>query len=64
MDVFIFVLLFVLGGTVGAGAGYYVNSRKIKNSTKNADTIIENAKKEAEKVKRDSLFETKEEIQT
>ena len=62
MDVFIFVLLFVLGGTVGAGAGYYVNSRKIKNSTKNADTIIENAKKEAEKVKRDSLFETKEEI--
>ena len=62
MDVFIFVLLFVLGGTAGCGATYFVNNRKIKNSTKNADQIIENAKKEAEKAKRESLFETKEEI--
>ena len=62
MDALILVLLFVLGGTAGAGATYFVNNRKIKNSTKNADAIIENAKKEAEKVKRESLFETKEEI--
>jgi len=62
MDVFIFVLLFVLGGTVGAGTTYFVNNKKIKNSTKTADSIIENAKKEAEKAKRESLFETKEEI--
>jgi len=62
MDVFIFVLLFVLGCVVGGFAFYFFYNNKIKNSTKSADSIIENAKKEAEKVKRESLFETKEEI--
>ena len=62
MDVFIFVLLFVLGCVVGGFAFYFFYNNKIKNSTKSADSIIKNAKKEAEKVKRESLFETKEEI--
>ena len=62
MDVLISVLLFVLGIAIGAFVIYFIINNKIKNSTKNADSIIENARKEAEKVKRDSLFETKEEI--
>ena len=62
MDLLIPVLLFVLGITLGVIICYFVYNKKIKNSTKNADSIIETAKKDAEKIKRDSLFETKEEI--
>ena len=62
MDLLIPVLLFVLGITLGVIICYFVYNNKIKNSTKNADSIIETARKDAEKIKRDSLFETKEEI--
>lgn len=56
------ILLFVLGLIIGFAIIYIVNYLKKKNDDKKADTIIEKAKKEADKIKRDSLFETKEEI--
>ena len=56
------VLLFVLGLILGLSSIVLINFLKKKNDEKNADSIIDKAKKEAEKIKRDSLFETKEEI--
>jgi len=56
------ILLFVLGLIIGFAVLYIVNYLKKKNDDKKADTIIDKAKKEADKIKRDSLFETKEEI--
>ena len=56
------ILLFVLGLILGLSSIVLINFLKKKNDEKKADTIIDKAKKEAEKIKRDSLFETKEEI--
>lgn len=56
------ILLFVLGLILGLVSIIIINVLKKKNDEKKADTIIDKAKKEAEKIKRDSLFETKEEI--
>ena len=56
------ILLFVLGLILGLASIVLINFLKKKNDEKKADTIIDKAKKEAEKIKRDSLFETKEEI--
>ena len=56
------ILLFVLGLIIGCAVIYVVNFLKKKNDNKKADSIIDKAKKEAEKVKRDSILETKEEI--
>ena len=62
MDVFISILLVVVGISVGFIINHLINNSKINNSNKKAEDIIDKAKKEAEKAKRDSLFETKEEI--
>lgn len=62
MDVLISVLLIVLGLIVGYIICYIVLNVKTKNTGKTAEKILENARKEAEKVKRESLFEVKEEI--
>ena len=56
------ILLFVLGLVVGVIALIIINKIKNKAKEKNAESIIDKAKKEADKIKRDSLFETKEEI--
>ena len=56
------ILLFVLGLIVGLVVITVVNVLKKKNEAKTADSIIDVAKKDAEKIKRDTLFETKEEI--
>ena len=56
------ILLFVLGLIVGLVVITVVNVLKKKNEAKTADSIIDVAKKDAEKLKRDTLFETKEEI--
>ena len=56
------ILLVILGfafGIVGVIVFNYINMKK---DTKKAESIIDIAKKEADKIKRDSLFETKEEI--
>ena len=56
------ILLFVLGLIVGLVSIIVINALKKKNQEKEADSIIEKAKKDADKIKRESLFETKEEI--
>ena len=56
------ILLFVLGLILGLVSILIINFLKKKNETKEADSIIEKAKKDADKLKRDSLFEAKEEI--
>ena len=56
------ILLFILGLILGLGAmilGLYIKNKMDK---KQAESIIEKAKKEAEKNKRDIIFETKEEL--
>ena len=56
------ILLVILGfvfGIVGVIAFNYINMKK---DTKKAESIIDTAKKEADKIKRDSLFEAKEEM--
>lgn len=61
-DIMFSILLFVLGLIIGFVGIYVFNYLKKKKDEKKADTIIEKAKKEADKIKRDSLLETKEEI--
>ena len=56
------ILAFVLGLIIGIIVILIVNNLKNKQREKTADSIIEKAKKEADKIKRDSLFETKEDI--
>ena len=56
------ILLFVLGLMIGLVVITVINILKKKNEAKTADSIIDVAKKDAEKLKRDTLFETKEEI--
>ena len=56
------ILLVILGfvfGIIGVVAFNYINMKK---DTKKAESIIDMAKKEADKIKRDSLFEAKEEM--
>lgn len=56
------ILLFVLGLVLGIAILLVINFLKKKNDEKKADSIIDIAKKEADKLKRDTLFEAKEEI--
>ncbi len=56
------ILIFVLGLIIGLVILSIINYLKNKNKNKKADTIIANAKKEADKIKRETVFETKEEI--
>ena len=62
MEILFSILLVVVGISTGFLISYYVINTKINNSSKKAEEIIETAKKEAEKNKRDSLFETEKEI--
>lgn len=56
------ILAFVLGLIIGIILIIIINYLKKKQKEKTADSIIEKAKKEADKIKRDSLFEAKEDI--
>ena len=56
------ILAFILGLIIGVIILAIINYLKNKNKEKKADLIISSAKKEADKIKRESLFETKEEI--
>ena len=56
------ILLFILGLIIGVILLLIINYVKNKQKEKKADSIIDHAKKEADKIKRESLFETKEEI--
>ena len=61
-DTIFSILAFVLGLIIGIIAIIIINYLKNKRNDKLASSIIDKAKKEAEKIKRDSLFETKEDI--
>ncbi|MBQ9853811.1 MAG: ribonuclease Y [Bacilli bacterium] len=61
-DTIFSILMFILGLILGIIILIIVNKIKLKRKEKLADSIIDKAKKEADKLKRDSLFETKEEI--
>ncbi len=56
------ILIFVLGLVLGVIFLLIVNYIKNKKKSKKADSIIATAKKEADKIKRETLFETKEEV--
>ncbi len=56
------ILLFILGLIVGGILLLIINYFKNKQREKKADSILEKAKKDADKIKRETLFETKEEI--
>lgn len=56
------ILLFILGIILGIVLLLIINYIKNKQKEKKADSIIEHAKKEADKIKRETLFETKEEV--
>jgi len=56
------ILIFFLGLVFGIVILILISKIKFKNKMKAAELIIEKAKKEADKIKRDSLFEAKEEI--
>ena len=62
MDLFISILLVVIGFAIGIAIVVFYNNFKENNAKNKADRIIESAKKEAEKAKRDTLFEAKEEM--
>ena len=62
MDIFISILLIVIGSGIGYMLTKVVSSIQEKNAQKKAEVILEKARKDAEKVKKESIFETKEEI--
>lgn len=61
-DIFISILVFILGVFVGLIIVFVINIIKKKKDEKKALSILEQAKKEAEKTKRESILEAKEEI--
>ena len=56
------ILIFILGLGIGIGLLAIINHLKNNKTAKKADSIITSAKKEADKIKRETVFETKEEI--
>ena len=63
MDKVTLSIIFALVGiVVGIGIMFLINRLKGNNAKKSAEIILEKAKKEAEKNKRDSILEAKEEI--
>lgn len=61
-DIVFSILTFVLGLIIGIVAIFIINNIKNKKREKTADSIIDKAKKDADKIKRDTLLETKEDI--
>ncbi len=55
------ILLVIVGLFLGAGLIFLMIKLKIMSAQNEADKLIENAKKEADKIKRDNLLELKEE---
>ena len=62
MKIIISILLVVIGLIVGFVLNIILNSIRENNANKRIETIIEKARKEAEKLKRDSILESKQEI--
>lgn len=62
MDIVISILLVVIGLIVGFVLSLVWNSMRENNVNKRIDSLLEKARKDAEKLKRDSILESKEEI--
>ena len=60
-DVIISILLVVVGLLVGAFIMIVINKLRVSTAQKEADKLIQDAKREAEKAKRDGILELKEE---
>ena len=60
-DVIFSILLVIVGLFVGAFIMILINKLKVSAAQKEAEKIIQDAKKEAEKAKRDGVLELKEE---
>ena len=58
----IFILLVVIGIVVGSFLVVIINNIRGNSISKKSEKILETTKKEAEKIKRDSVLETKEEL--
>lgn len=56
------IFMIILGIILGSVAAIIIGYLKNKTKEKEAKSIISNAKKEADKIKRETIFETKEEI--
>ncbi len=61
-NIIISILLVLIGLIVGIVVMFIVNLIRKNSATDNADKILENARNEAEKIKKDSILEAKEEI--
>ena len=61
-NILIFILLVIVGIVVGALAVIILNSVRGNSVSKKSEQILENTKKQADKLKRDSILETKEEL--
>ena len=55
-DTIFFIFLFILGLVIGLVIVFVINFLKKKSDSKKADSIIDIAKRDADKIKRDSLF--------
>ena len=55
------ILLVIIGLVVGIVLTFVINKIRVNNAESKIKSLTEKAKKEAEKVKRDMLFEAKEE---
>ena len=55
------ILLILVGLSFGTLIMVILNKLKITSAQKDADKFLENAKKEAEKIKRDNILESQEE---
>ena len=62
MDILISILLVIIGLGLGFAISIVFNNMRESNANKRAEAIIEKAKKEAEKARRDNLLEAKEEM--
>ena len=56
------ILLIIIGLIVGFILNIVINSFRENNTNKRIEALLNSAKKEADKTKRDSILETKEEI--
>ena len=60
-DVMFSILLVIVGLFVGAFIVFMINKMKVSKAQKDADKLIQDAKKETERIKRDGVLELKEE---
>src|SRR5690554_7204988 len=63
-----FILLIVIGALAGALVGYFIrvaqHEKSLRQAKEVAERIVEDGKKEADRTKREMVFEAKQEILT